>query len=176
VKGRCVAAGIVAGSCLIAGCSAKAGDPAPASNTAATAIPAASTDHSADSIVINRLDSAWMRYVVAKNVDSIMTEYSPDAVTYYSGVPTASGADQIRSAYSQMTKMAITDARVVSNTIKFSDDGTMAVDHGTSTMTASWPGGKKTTTLGSYMNVWKKSGDTWKIVADMSQPAPPASK
>jgi ketosteroid isomerase-like protein len=64
----------------------------------------------------------------------------------------------------------------VSNTIKFSDDGTMAVDHGTSVMTASWPGGKKATTSGSYMNVWKRTGDTWKIIADMSQPAPPPPK
>ncbi len=170
-KGLGVVAGMVALSSLMSGCSKKDND-TPAASTAAATPAAPPADHSADMATINRLDSAWMRYLVAKNVDSIMTEYSPDAVTYYSGVPTATGADQIRSAYSQMTKMAISDAKVISNTIKFSDDGTMAVDHGTSTMTATWPGGKPTTSLGSYMNVWKKTGDIWKIVADMSQPAP----
>jgi uncharacterized protein (TIGR02246 family) len=175
VKRRVLVAGIVALICALSGCSKKDNAATSESSVPASA-PALSADHSADALAINRLDSAWMRYLIAKNVDSIMTEYSPDAVTYYSGVPTASGSDQIRDAYSQMTKMAISDARVVSNTIKFSDDGTMAVDHGTSTMTASWPGGKKATTSGSYMNVWKRTGDTWKIIADMSQPAPPPPK
>jgi uncharacterized protein (TIGR02246 family) len=175
VRRRVLAAGMVALSCVLSGCFKRDNDATSASSvSASTSTP--STDHSADAARINRLDSAWMRYLVAKNVDSIMTEYSPDAVTYYPGVPTATGADQIRDAYSQMTKMAISDARVVSNTIKFSDDGTMAVDHGTSAMTASWPGGKKATTSGSYMNVWKRTGDTWKIIADMSQPAPPPPK
>lgn len=160
--------GVVALSCLFGGCS-KSG--AVDQGGAVAVGSTAATDHKADAATINRLDSAWMRYIVARNVDSIMTEYMPDAVTYYSGVPTANGTDQIRAAYSEMTKYPITEAKVASNTIKFSDDGTMAVDHGTSTMTATSADGKKSTMLGSYVNVWMRSGNTWKIAVDMSQPA-----
>jgi ketosteroid isomerase-like protein len=167
-KRRGIVAGIIALSCLTSGCSKTGKDDSRAASAPAPA--AAMTDHASDAATINRLDSAWMRYIIAKNVDSIMTQYSPDAVTYYPETPAAAGADEIRSAYSQMTKMQITEARVVSNSITFSDDGSLAVDHGTSIMTATAPGGKSSTMNGAYVNVWKKSGGTWKIVVDMSEP------
>ena len=168
-KRRGIVAGIVAVSCLTNGCSKTDNDGT--SGPGASASSATTNDHASDALAINRLDSAWMRYIVAKNLDSIMTEYSPDAVTYYPATPAAIGSDQIRSAYSQMTKMQITEARVVSNSITFSDDGSLAVDHGRSVMTAAAPGGKSSTMNSAYVNVWKKSGGTWKIVVDMSEPA-----
>jgi uncharacterized protein (TIGR02246 family) len=161
---------VVALSWLIAACSKTTADE-PSAKSAPVPTSAVSTaDHAADAATINRLDSAWMRYVAAKNVDSIMTQYAPEAVTYYPGTPAARGADQIRGAYAAMTKLAISDAKVISNKIEFSDDGSMAVDHGISTMTAAEPGSKPSTMLGAYVNVWRKSGGEWKILVDMSEP------
>jgi uncharacterized protein (TIGR02246 family) len=110
-----------------------------------------------------------MRNVVAKNVDSLMTYYTPDAVSYGFGAP-ATGTDQIRSIYTEMVKATIADPKIISNTVSFSDDGTMAFDHGTYSMTITPPGGKASSEGGAFLNVWKKVDGQWKLVAEMSTP------
>ena len=61
--------------------------------------------------MIVALDSGWIRNVMAKNVDSLMTYYAPDAVSYGFGPP-ATGIDQIRTQYTGMVKATITDSEV----------------------------------------------------------------
>jgi ketosteroid isomerase-like protein len=46
----------------------------------------------------------------------------------------------------------------------------MAYDYGTYTMTVTAPGGKPGTGTGAYLNVWRKVGGEWKLVAEMSTP------
>jgi len=116
-----------------------------------------------------------MRNVVAKNVDSLMTYYSTDAVSYGFGPP-AIGTDQIRASYAEMVKATIADPKILSNTIKFSNDGSMAYDHGTYSMTMTPPGGKPSTETGAYLNVWRKIDGQWKLVAEASAPVPPPAK
>ena len=165
---RALLAGMVALSCVIAGCTKTASD-TPADTAAVSATPAASTDRSADERTIVALDSGWMRNVMAKNVDSLMTYYAPDAVSYGFGQP-ASGSDQIRALYTEMVKSTMSDPKINSNTISFSDDGTMAFDHGTYSMTMTPPGGKPATDNGAFLNVWKKIDGQWKLMAEMSTP------
>lgn len=116
-----------------------------------------------------------MRHVVAKNVDSLMTWYTPDAVSYGFGAP-ATGTDAIRAVYTEMAKSTVTDPKILSNTVRFSDDGTMAFDHGTYSMNLTPPGGKTAPQKGAYLNVWKKVGGEWKLVAEMSTPLPADAK
>jgi uncharacterized protein (TIGR02246 family) len=163
---------IIVLSCVIAGCAKKADNTDTAMTSAAAAAPA---DRSADMRTIVALDSGWIRNVMAKNVDSLMTYYAPDAVSYGFGAP-ASGTDQIRGLYTEMVKATITDPKLNSNTVKFSDDGTMAFDHGTYAMTMAPPGGKPSTEAGAFLNVWKKMDGQWKLVAEMSSPLPAAKK
>ena len=159
-------AGMVALSCITAGCAKTANDGADAAPAAA----AAPADRSADTQTIIALDSGWMRNVIAKNVDSLMTYYAPDAVSMGFGSAPASGTDQVRATYTEMVKSTIADPTINPGAVSFSDDGTMAFDHGTYSMTVTPPGGKTTKESGAYLNVWKKMDGQWKLVAEMSTP------
>lgn len=160
-------AGIVALSCITAGCAKTANDAAV--DTTASASAAASGDRSADERTIIALDSGWMRNVMAKNVDSLMTYYASDAVSYGFGAP-ASGTDQVRGVYTEFVKSNMSNPKINSSTVRFSDDGTMAYDHGTYSMTVTPPGGKAANENGAYLNVWKKIDGQWKLMAEMSTP------
>lgn len=165
-------AGLAFFSTVAIGCSKKDTDEAEDSGKAAasTAPAAAPADHQADAATIARGDSAWLRLVMAKNVDSVMTFYTPDAVSYMSEAAPAVGTDQIRAAYTDFAKATITNPKLNSSTVKFSDDGMMAYDYGTYTMTVTPPGGKPAMATGAYLNVWKKLGGEWKLAAEMSTP------
>ena len=155
-----------------AGCAKKASETV--ADTTAMAAPAtATTDHTADAAMILAADSGWFRNVIAKNVDSLMTYYAPDAVSYGFGAAPAQGTDQLRSLYTDMVKATVTAPKILSNTVKFSDDGTMAFDHGTYSMTVTPPGGKASTENGAYLNVWKRVDGQWKLLAEMSTPIKP---
>jgi uncharacterized protein (TIGR02246 family) len=148
----------------------------PADNAADTgaAAAAAPADRTAEAATIVKADSAWMRHVQSKNVDSVMTWYTTDAVSYGFGAAPASGTDQIRANYTEFVKATIADPKILTNTVKFSDDGNMAYDHGTYTMTVTQPGGKPTKENGAYLNVWRKVDGQWKLAAEMGTPiAPP---
>jgi hypothetical protein len=51
--------------------------------------------------------------------------------------------------------------------VNFSNDHSMAWDHGTFTGTSDGPNGKPVTHSGSFMNVWKNVGVRWVIVAEI---------
>lgn len=143
-----------------------------ASNSAADSVNAsasAAVDRSNDTRLIVALDSGWMRHVIGKNVDSLMTYYAPDAVSYGFGAP-ATGTDKIRALYTEMVKATVTNPKINSNAVSFSDDGMMAFDHGTYEMTMTPPGGKASTQAGAFLNVWKRLDGQWKLVAEMSTP------
>jgi len=159
---------LAAVACMIGAC-AKANN---ATDTATPAAAAAPTDHSADTRTIIALDSGWVRNVMAKNVDSLMTYYAADAISYGFGPP-AIGTDQIRASYTEMVKSTFSDPKIISNTVKFSNDGSMAYDYGTFSMTVTPPGGKPSNETGAYLNVWRKEGGQWKLVAEANSPIPP---
>lgn len=127
-------------------------------------------DRTAEAAAIVKADSAWMRHVQSKNVDSVMSWYTPDAVSYGFGGAPAAGTEQIRANYTEFVKATITDPKILTNTVKFSDDGNMAYDHGTYTMTVAQPGGKPARENGAYLNVWRKVDGQWKLVAEMGTP------
>jgi uncharacterized protein (TIGR02246 family) len=130
----------------------------------------APVDTKADASAIVAADSAWLRNVMAKNVDSLMTYYTPDAVSFGFGSAPATGTDQLRASYTEMVKSTISEPKLLSNTVKFSDDGKMAYDYGTYSMTVAPPGGKPAKETGGYLNVWRKVDGQWKMVIEMSTP------
>ncbi|MEO5903031.1 MAG: nuclear transport factor 2 family protein [Gemmatimonadaceae bacterium] len=161
--------GLVVLSIIAVSCTKKDSDDATA---ASSATPAAATDHTADALAITQGDSAWLRGVMNKNVDSVMAFYTPDAVSYGFGVAPSSGTDQIRAEYTEMVKSTITNPRLSANTVKFSDDGSLAYDYGTYQMTVQPPGGKADNVSGAFLNVWRKVDGQWKLAAEMSTPVP----
>ena len=100
-----ILASVVALSLIIVGCTKKDADDATAASTAASSPAAVATDHTADALAITQADSAWLRGVMNKNVDSVMAYYTPDAVSYSAGETPAAGTDQVR-AERQRTSLA----------------------------------------------------------------------
>ena len=114
-------------------------------------------------------DSAFIRGMMAKNVDSVMCCYDNDAVSIGGG-KTTKGISDLRTSYTEAVKANARDVTFQSGGVNFSDDGTMAWDYGTFSQTVDVKG-KATKQSGNFLNVWKKVGGKWKIVAEISSPA-----
>jgi len=156
-----------------AGC----GKSAPASADSAT--PAGTTSATFDTNAarreILRADSAFVRALIAKNVDSLMPYYDPDVVSMSEGSKPVKGMGGLRSHYAEAITTNPRDLTFESEGVNFSGDGTMAWDYGTYEGTANDSKGKPVKVTGSFLSVWKRVGGRWVIVAEInnsSQPRP----
>ena len=113
-------------------------------------------------------DSAFVRGMVSKNVDSVMCCYDNDAVSL--GSKTTKGTAALRKSYTEAVKANVQNINFESGGVNFSDDGTMAWDYGTYSQTADVKG-KPTKQTGTFLNVWKRVDGKWKIVAEISSPS-----
>lgn len=139
----------------------------------------AGQDRGADTDAIKQLDEQWLKWAMAKNVDSMLTLYSPDTYSFMPGQKPVTDADGRRKAYTEFVGMNLRDASMNNLGVQFSDDGTMAVSYGTyaGTMTM---GGREMKDEGSYLSVWKRTPSGWRYLAEMSNSsmpmgAPPAA-
>ena len=114
-------------------------------------------------------DSAFVRGMMAKNVDSVMCCYDDDAVSIGGG-KTTKGVKDLRTSYTEAVKANARDVTFQSGGVNFSDDGTMAWDYGTFSQTVDVKG-KATKQSGNFLNVWKKVDGKWKIAAEISSPS-----
>jgi ketosteroid isomerase-like protein len=160
---------IAVSSLLFAGCS----KPTPAtadsttpSGSIAPSPPTAAFDESAARAQILGADSAFQRALVSKHVDSLMAYYDPDVVSMGSGKP-IKGTTDLRASYDKAVKANNRNLSFQSGGVNFSNDHSMAWDHGTFTGTSDGPNGKPVTHSGSFMNVWKNVGGRWVIVAEI---------
>ena len=128
----------------------------------------ASFDKTAARAEIIRADSAWLRHMMAKNVDSLMTYYAPDIISMSEGSKPVRGTGPLRAAYTEMVKMNLRDPAISSEGVEFSDDGTMAYDYANFSATVDGPSGKPMKWSGNALNVWKKIGGRWLMVAEIS--------
>ena len=115
-------------------------------------------------------DSAFVRGMMAKNVDTVMCCYDNDAVSIGGG-KTTKGVSDLRKSYTEAVKANARDVTFQSGGVNFADDGTMAWDYGTFSQTVDVKG-KATKQSGNFLNVWKKVDGKWKIAAEISSPAP----
>lgn len=156
----------IAGLCL-SGCgkgtSATADSPATASSTAS-----ATFDKNAARAEILGADSAFVRAMMGKNVDSLMPYYDESVVSMSEGGKAMKGLADVRASYNQAVKANPSNLTFQSGGVNFSDDGTMAWDYGTYSSTANDAKGKPVKSSGNFLNVWKKVGGHWKIVAEIS--------
>jgi len=151
-------------------------DSATPSASMAPSPPTASFDESAARAQILGADSAFQRALVSKHVDSLMAYYDPDVVSMGSGKP-IKGTTDLRASYDKAVKANNRNLSFQSGGVNFSNDHSMAWDHGTFTGTSDGPNGKPVTHSGSFMNVWKnvdlgyvnsgRRGGTWVIVAEI---------
>jgi ketosteroid isomerase-like protein len=150
-------------------CACNKGAPATSDSNAASSTATTSFDESAARAQIIAADSAFVRAITAKNVDSLMVYYDPSVVSL--GKTAVKGTSDVRRSYEEAVKNPPGDINFQSGGVNFSDDHTMAWDYGTVSQTANIKG-KPVKSSGTYLNVWKNVGGRWKIVAEISSASP----
>jgi len=156
---------VVVGGLLLFGCNKST--PATADSAAVSSTAAATFDETAARAQILGADSAFQRALQSKHVDSLMVYYDPDVVSMGAGDKPVKGTTNLRASYDKSVKSNHRNLSFQSGGVNFSNDHSMAWDHGTFTETADGPNGKPVTHSGSFMNVWKNVGGKWLIVAEI---------
>ena len=118
-------------------------------------------------------DSAFVRAMLAKNVDSLMPYYDESVVSMSEGAKAVKGIRDVRASYNEAVKGNLRDLTFQSGGVNFSDDGTMAWDYGTVSSTTNDAKGKPVKSSGNFLNVWKRVGGHWRIVAEISNSVGP---
>jgi ketosteroid isomerase-like protein len=141
------------------------GTSASADSAAASRASTGNFDEKAASAEIVAADSAFVRAITSKNVDSLMIYYDPSVVSL--GKTIVSGTTDLRKSYGEAVKNPPRDITFQTAGVKFSNDHSMAYDYGTVSQTSD-VNGKPVKSSGTYLNVWKNVGGHWKIVAEIS--------
>ena len=110
---------------------------------------------------------------MAKNVDSLMPYYDESVVSMSEGGKAVKGLRDVRASYVEAVKANPRDLTFQSAGVNFSDDGTMAWDYGTFSSTSNDAKGKPVKSSGNFLNVWKRVGGHWRIVAEISNSTKP---
>ncbi|HZE09033.1 MAG TPA: nuclear transport factor 2 family protein [Gemmatimonadaceae bacterium] len=111
-------------------------------------------------------DSAFLRAMASKHVDSLMVYYDPNVVSL--GKAPVKGTSDLRKYYDNAVNANARDASFQSDGVNFSADHSMAWDYGTFSQTSDGPNGKPVKSSGTFLNVWKNVDGRWKIVAEIS--------
>jgi uncharacterized protein (TIGR02246 family) len=169
-----IAAGLFALSALVAGCERKDTDEKSEENGKATAN-AAPVDTKVAEAEIRKGDEDFFSAAKAKDANAIAALYATDAVSMPQNSPPLAGHDAIlkyNQGFVKLPKLAITGE---SETIRFSDDGTMAYDAGNYSVSYVDAKGHTIKDEGKFLNVLKKVDGKWKVVVDAfsSNLAPP---
>ncbi|HST08704.1 MAG TPA: nuclear transport factor 2 family protein [Gemmatimonadaceae bacterium] len=139
------------------------------SSTADSTGAPSSFDESTARSQIIAADSAFVRAIISKNVDSLMAYYDASVVSL--GKTAVKGTADLRKSYEQVVKSPPRDINFQSEGVSFSNDHSMAWDYGTVSQTADLKG-KPVKSSGTYLNVWKNVAGSWKIVAEISSASP----
>ena len=156
---------LAAGSLFLFGCNKPT--PATADSASASSTASSSFDEGAARAQILGADSAFQRALVSKHVDSLMVYYDPDVVSMGANAKPIKGTTDLRASYGKAVKSNNRNLSFQSGGVNFSNDHSMAWDHGTYTHTSDGPDGKPVTRSGSFLNVWKNVGGKWFIVAEI---------
>jgi uncharacterized protein (TIGR02246 family) len=153
-------------SVLIAGC----GKPELAgqreSDAAAASPAAAPFDRVAAEAEIRQGDQEFFDAVKARNVAAIADGYTVDAVSNPANAPPLKGRDAILKYNEEFLKLPKLTMTGETETIGFSDDGTLAYAAGKYTATFADPTGHVIKDEGKYLNVLRKVDGKWKVVVD----------
>ena len=128
----------------------------------------------ADKATLIKADEAFAVATAEKGLEGWLSWFAPDAKIFPTGEAVVEGLDAVKACYAR--------SGFDPKELKWKPvGGEMAAsgDLGYTYGTASWPGadaqGKKTTRTGKYLTVWKRQADgSWKVVADIGNPDPPA--
>jgi ketosteroid isomerase-like protein len=146
-----------------------------ASAFALTACAAKTTfDPAAESARLQRRDAEWADLAFAgKNVDSVVSYWSDDAVVLEPGQPAVEGKAAIRTFVAESFKTPGFKIHWVSEKPTFSPDGRLAYMRGIDEMTVPGPQGKPITLHLRGYSIWRLEPDgQWRCVVDIANEAP----
>ena len=126
---------------------------------------------------IRARSAEMLRAVQARNTEVVVAAYGPDAVFMLPNQPAVSGHEGIRRSWTEF--FALPNSRVTWQTtgVDVASSGELATEYGTYQVSFDSPGGP-VTDRGTYVTVWRRSGNEWFIVRDIvtsSQPMPQAT-
>jgi uncharacterized protein (TIGR02246 family) len=124
---------------------------------------------------IRKSDEAFFAAVKARDAKAAAMQYAPDATSMPANSPPLAGRDAIEKFTQQLLKLPQLTMTGRSETIRFSDDGTMAYDAGNYSMSFADAKGHTVTDQGKFLNVFRPVNGEWKIVIDAfssNQPPP----
>jgi uncharacterized protein (TIGR02246 family) len=118
-------------------------------------------------------DRAWSQASASGNVDSIVSFWTADGRVLLSGQPPYVGTDAIR-------KMVTASLAIPGFAISWTPDGAvvstsgdLGYTYGTNRITVSDTTGKPKTTMGRYVEVWRKEADgRWRCTIDVDNDGP----
>ena len=126
---------------VVVGCGKNA---APVGDSTVASSRTATFDENVARAQILGADSAFVRAITSKNVDSLMPYYDPDAVSL--GTKTVKGTAELRKSYDEAVKNPPRDVTFQSGGVNFSNDHSMAWDYGTVSQTADVKGRPRSVT------------------------------
>lgn len=132
----------------------------PAAEETEPAVPA--VDVAAEAATIMNLEREWSAMFGAGDVDAIMNLHAADAVQLPPGGVPVVGDAALRAAWEGMAAVEGLEVMWESTAAIVSQDGNMAYDYGTTSMTTA-----DGTVPGKYLVVWVKVDGEWKVAADM---------
>ena len=137
-------------------------------------VPKSQFDAAAESATLLRRDAEWADLASAgKNVDSIVSYWTDDAVIIEPGQPAVEGKAAIRNYVAESFKTPGFKIHWVSEKPTFSPDGKFAYMRGADEMTVPGPKGAPMTLHLRGYSIWRLEPDgQWRCVVDIANEAP----
>jgi ketosteroid isomerase-like protein len=131
-------------------------------------------DAASEGAKLQRRDAEWADLASAgKNVDSIVSYWTEDAVVIEPGQPAVEGKAAIRNYVAESYKTPGFKIHWVSEKPTFSPDGKLAYMRGTDEMTVPGPKGAPMTLHLRGYSIWRLEPDgVWRCVVDIANEAP----
>lgn len=161
-----VVAGLFALSAIAAGCARRDVDQQRDEGKAVANAGAAQTDTKATEAEIRRGDEEFFNAVKARDANAIAALYSDDAISMPPNSPPLRGHEAILKYNQEFLKMPGLTLTGEPETIRFSDDGTMAYEAGKYSVSFADAKGRTVKDEGKFLNVLQRVGGKWKVVAD----------
>jgi uncharacterized protein (TIGR02246 family) len=122
---------------------------------------------SSEESAIRETISAWSQAAGAKDLNKCVSFYTDDASVLPFNAPIATGKDQIRAFWSQVTNPDYSFSWRPTK-IEVAQSADLAYEIGTFDLTVADQTGKSSASRGKYVIVWKKQANgEWKAAADI---------
>jgi uncharacterized protein (TIGR02246 family) len=131
----------------------------------AACAPVATVNKQTEEAAIRAIGQDWQRAVVARDVDRIVSFFTPDAVIISSNAPLVSGTAAVRTTWTGISTapgltLSWTPARIeITNP-------TTAIERGSYADSYDGPSGRISDS-GSYVLLWRKIDGQWRVAEDI---------